>query len=869
MAQVLLARDTRLGRKVAIKFLNSVSDEFTQRFLVEARATAQCNHENIVVIHEVNAYQGVPFMVLEFLEGESLVDLLRGRKLPPGRAVELIIPVVRALVRAHEFNIVHRDLKPGNIFITRQGVVKVLDFGIAKLFSEEGVPDAAPIRKRPVGLGDDSSDPLTHAGTLVGTSRYMSPEQWGSGTVDHRSDIWAVGIILYRMVAGMHPLAHCTSENLAVEVAISNIPMPGVGQEVPELPGNLERIIDRCLAKPKSERFSSAMALLEALEPLQPGRYGRQLGEGESPYPGMSAFQESDADRFFGRSRDTRQAVARIREHPLLGVVGPSGVGKSSFVRAGVVVALKASGENWEVLITRPGRNPLTALASVLQPLVHSQTSLTTKMSEHEALVTQLRQEPGYLGTLLRSRARQKQCSILLFVDQLEELYTLVPSAEERAAYTACLSGAADDVSTPLRVVISMRSDFLDRVGEDRRFMEDLSRSLVFLQPPDRYGLKEALTQPVGMVGYSFESPSMVDHMLDALEHTSGSLPLLQFAAAKLWESRDRGRRLLTQQSYMVMGGIAGALATHANEVLASFPPSAQNLIRAIFQRLVTPDGTRAIVDVEELTDLSPDSNEVQRIIDRLVLERLLVVQTRSETEGPVVEIVHESLISTWPTLRWWLEESQEDSAFLDQLRTASKQWDTKSRPQGLLWRGEAMEEARLWQRHYQGKLVQRERQFLDAGLAVATRSTRIKRALIGATIAILTLLVVAAGLALLWVRNAERKAKEQATLARKEAKIARAAEKRIAQQIEVIRTQEREKKAAQKEAATGKKKLTMSRQQLSVALKQARQEKKKAEKATKRTKELLKRTQELLARERARVVMLRRRKRKIATDLR
>jgi len=136
MGQVYLARDTKLGRKVAIKFMSTLSERMTQRFLVEARATARCNHENIVVIHEVNAFQGLPYMVLEYLEGQPLSRWMSARRLPSAQAVELMVPIVRALVHAHELNIVHRDLKPDNVVVLDSGAIKVLDFGVARMIRE-------------------------------------------------------------------------------------------------------------------------------------------------------------------------------------------------------------------------------------------------------------------------------------------------------------------------------------------------------------------------------------------------------------------------------------------------------------------------------------------------------------------------------------------------------------------------------------------------------------------------------------------------------------------------------------------------------------------------------------------------------------
>jgi hypothetical protein len=394
-----------------------------------------------------------------------------------------------------------------------------------------------------------------------------------------------------------------------------------------------------------------------------------------------------------------------------------------------------------------------------------------------------------------------------------------VPDADERAAFTACLAGVADDAGSPLRVIVSMRSDFLDRVAEDTRFMEELTSGLIFLQPPDRRGLEEALVQPVEMVGYGFEDPEMVVEMLDALETTPGALPLLQFAAARLWEDRDRSRKLLTRDRYSAMGGIAGALASHADQVLASLAPSVQKLARAIFLRLVTPEGTRAIVEVSELGELSSDPHEVQRLVDHMVHARLLVVQTRTEEQAPAIEIVHESLIDSWPTLRRWLDESHEDTAFIAQLRTAAKQWEQKGRARGLLWRGEAVREARHWHRRATRELPRREQAYLDAAFALANRARRVKRIAVVGTIVFLAAIAVAAGIALLSIREAERDASEQAELAKEEASKARAAEAELSERVDELEREKHQRQEAQQDAQLSRGELKTKNEELEKTL--------------------------------------------------
>src|SRR4051812_13141422 len=269
----------------------------------------------------------------------------------------------------------------------------------------------------------------------------MSPEQFGHDVVDQRSDIWAIGIMLFEMLAGKHPLAPYTLQSLAGAAAQLEEPMPAIGSIVSDLPESLERIVDRCLQKKKDLRFADAASLLDDLEALDRGRTGRKLTDDDNPYPGLAAFQEADADRFFGRSREIARVTAKLRDQPLIAIAGPSGLGKSSFVRAGIVPALKASGDAWETYVMRPGRQPLASLAGTLSPLAPGHTidgrraPTATTLEQHENPSTRLRTEPGYLGPLLRERAARKNTKVLLFVDQFEELYTLVPDEAERRAF--------------------------------------------------------------------------------------------------------------------------------------------------------------------------------------------------------------------------------------------------------------------------------------------------------------------------------------------------------------------------------------------------------------------------------------------------
>ncbi|MGK3967413.1 protein kinase [Sorangium sp. So ce118] len=803
MAVVYLARDTKLGRLVAIKFLLSYTGQGVERFLDEARATARCRHENIVVIHEVDEIRGYPYLVLEYIKGRTLREWMvqRGRpgapgspaaSAPPGptsprQVIELVIPVVRALVCAHEVGIVHRDLKPENIRLDDAGGIKVLDFGIAKQIDAGVAPTLTGVRAE---LARDAGPHRKSA--VTGTPHYMAPEQLLGWDIDGRTDLWAVGILLYELLTGAHPLAPFSRARLLTIVHF-DVPMPSLSERRPEV-GALGALVDRCLKKRKAERIGSARELLAELEALLPDRRALDLRAEGSPFAGLFAFQEADAARFFGRDRDISALAARLRNQPLVIVAGPSGAGKSSFVRAGVIPALKRSDEGLEAFILRPGRRPLSALVDVLKQVVEAEpmsgsTAGSPELPDHDGLVATLRAQPGYLGARLRARCRREGPGhrVLLLVDQLEELYTLGAAPEERAAFVACLEGVADDASSPLRVLLAIRSDFLDRLAEHRDFMTDAIRGLSFLPPLDRDGLREALTRPLDEAEYRFETAEMVEHMLTTLESTRSPLPLLQFTAGKLWEMRDRERRLLTWDSYERIGGVAGALSAHADAVLSALPLREQRLARAVLLRLVTPERTRAVVGVDELHELArggagDGAEAVAQVVQHLVDARLLLVaaggETSGERGGTTVELVHESLIERWPKLAQWLAESEQGTQLMARLRVAAQQWEASGEAEGLLWRDRAAEDARAWyerRRAEQGVgwrvgLSKREERYLLAvvGLVERARRLRLRQRFV-------MLLSPALGLVALVVAHLAMDAREQATRADQEAARAQA----------------------------------------------------------------------------------------------
>ena len=330
MGTVFLAYDRRLHRRVAIKFLHAATREMTERFLAEARTTARCMHENIVVIHDVDEIDGRPYMVLEHLEGKPLrrhlADLevdsdtasatpvarrREARGITPamsvGSVLELVIPVVRALVCAHAQGIVHRDLKPENVFLCDNGTVKVLDFGIAKALTDVHGDASRPVPRERV---------ITPQGALLGTLQYMSPEQWGVDEIDERTDLWAVGIMLYEMLAGQHPLAPLSHSKLQKQARDLDLPMPSIGTVIPGL-GKLADVVDSCLRKRKAERIRSAEALLQALEAVAVERFPGPLEGIHAGTPTAPHTFVEDPDPY------PRESSAPVREASKSSASGP------------------------------------------------------------------------------------------------------------------------------------------------------------------------------------------------------------------------------------------------------------------------------------------------------------------------------------------------------------------------------------------------------------------------------------------------------------------------------------------------------------------------------------------------------------------
>jgi len=268
MGEVYRARDTKLGREVAIKVLPeamAADSERLERFKREAKSIAALNHPNIVTIHSVEEAEGLHFLTMELVEGETMADSIPANGLPLERFFKLAVPLSDALTAAHEQGIIHRDLKPSNVMVSKDGRVKVLDFGLAKLRTNERSDISALPTQASTALL--SPPPLTGEGTVLGTVPYMSPEQLQGQVLDHRSDVFSLGLILYEMATGQSAFRGDTYAE-RISSILRDQPAPVIDLRA-ELPHHLGRVIRRCLEKDPDRRYQTARDVLNELEDLR------------------------------------------------------------------------------------------------------------------------------------------------------------------------------------------------------------------------------------------------------------------------------------------------------------------------------------------------------------------------------------------------------------------------------------------------------------------------------------------------------------------------------------------------------------------------------------------------------------------------
>ncbi len=732
MSVVYLAEDLRLKRRVALKLLAAglAEDEsFRDRFLRESELAASIDHPNIVPIYEAGTTEDLLFIAMRYVEGRDLKERLQRGRLDPADAIGILAQVASALDAAHARGLVHRDVKPSNVLLDTgarpdgSDHVYLADFGITKRVSEE------------TGVGDD--------GHLLGTIDYVAPEQIAGEEIDGRADVYSLGCVLYECLVGQPPFRR--DSELAVVFAHLEAESPAPSAQRPELPAALDAVIARALAKEPEQRYPSCRELARAALAVAVDEASRRLvdvasraaagrsdlseveaeltgkvidlqlareqaqalsgphtparvaAEGICPFKGLASFEPVDADYFFGRERLVAELVARLVGASFLGIVGPSGSGKSSVLRAGLLPALAGGvlpgSEGWRRLLLRPGERPLDELRRVLVS------------GAKDPLAEALDALPG-------------NARLLLAVDQFEELFTACRSDAERAAFADTLARAAADPEGRAVVVVALRADFYGRFAAYPGLAELLGGNQVLVGPMQASELRRAVELPAGRVGLRVE-PELADALVDDVEGEPGALPLLSTALLELWQKRQDNA--LTLAAYRESGGVHGAVARLAEGTYARVPDERKQLVRALMLRLVGEgEGDAPVRRRAPLAELDLERNEdVADVLATLADSRLVTV-----SEGNV-EVAHEALLREWPRLREWIEEDTEGRRLRRHITQAASEWDAAGRDRGELYRGARLAAALDWTADHALDVNELEREFVTESREASEKETK------------------------------------------------------------------------------------------------------------------------------------------------
>ncbi len=504
-----------IGRDVAVKVIlpqYANQPEFIRRFEVEAQIVGRLEHPHIVPLYDYWREPDGAFLVMRWLRAGSLRDALQRGPWHVETAARLVDQIAAALAAAHRQGVIHRDIKPGNILLDDDDNAYLSDFGIATLTGPAAIPG-------------QQVDFLVDEG-VTGTPEYVSPELAQKAAATPRADIYSLGVVLYELLTGQHPFPDLPPAALLERHL--HYPLPLVTAVRANLPAAVDEVIQIATAKDPDGRYPDALTLAEAFrQAVQPGGVPAisitpaDDADMPNPYLGLRPFQEADAANFCGRDALTNALVERLRDGRFLAVVGPSGSGKSSVVKAGLIPALRnnalVGSENWFITQMTPGRQPLEEVETAL---------LRIAVNPPPSLLTQLQAgERGLLHAAKRALP-DDDSQLLLVIDQFEELFTQTTDEAIRVFFLDSLTTAVSDPRSRLRLVITLRADFYDRPLQYGDFGRLLRTHQETVLPMSAEELAGAITKPAERAGLTLES-GLTSAMIAALHRQPGALPLL------------------------------------------------------------------------------------------------------------------------------------------------------------------------------------------------------------------------------------------------------------------------------------------------------------------------------------------------------
>ena len=695
-------------REVALKVIlpyYANETEFIRRFEVEAQIVARLEHPYIVPLYDFWRDPEGAYLVMRLMRGGSLRDVAESGAKSIDHVLKYVEQITAALAMAHRQGIIHRDIKPENILLDEEGNAFLTDFGIAQ-------------------RSDVDTDDLD---SMAGSVNYIAPEMIRGDRPVAASDVYSLGIMVFELLTGRLPFDSQVTPAMIMHHL--NTPFPDIRGFAPHLPDTINQVLQRACAKQVDDRYETvrefAHALREVSGDLAPSTLlatTEMYKLIDNPYKGLRPFDEADSQDFFGRDALVSRLIDRFNEDAaaanFLAVVGPSGSGKSSVVRAGLIPRMRfgevADTFNWFIADFVPGDEPIANLANALLSLAANPIpDLLQKLRTDETAV---------VSAVNQILANAPDGRILLFIDQFEEVFTLTENEAIRLHLLNMLSYAIHQ-SPDIYIIVTIRADFFDKPLLYEGISELMQARTQVVLPLTPQEIERAITGPAENVSLIVDR-ELIAAIISDVREEPGALPLLQYTLTELFERRETNR--MTLDSYVDSGGVLSSLARRAEEVYDELSSGKRKIARQIFLRLVTlgegTEDTRRRVRRSELFALGQDKDEVNAVLDEFGKYRLLTFDRDPSTRVPTVEIAHEALIKRWDDLRYWLDESRNDVRLQRSLATAAQEWLDNQQRAGYLLFGARLLQYEEWFDETTVAITAVEGEYLEASVAEKQR---------------------------------------------------------------------------------------------------------------------------------------------------
>jgi DNA-binding SARP family transcriptional activator/WD40 repeat protein len=718
LGEVHRAYQPSVGREVALRTFGRemVSHpRFVRRFETVSQRITRVEHPHVLPLLDYWREPDRAVMVSRLVTGGSLAERIPPEGFGPAPALEIVQTIGSAVASAHRHGVAHGRLRPENVLFDAEGNAFVADLGIDEICA--GV--------------------ITFA-----SSAYDAPERLGGALATPASDVYSIGVLMEQLLGGSPP-------PLDGALDIADGPASAVVRRATDPdPDRRQQSIDELMDELR-DAFSLPASVAASFVPTR------------NPYRGLEAFEQADCDDFYGRDRSVAEMVAVLQHEPLLIVIGPSGIGKSSAVKAGLLPALATgalpASENWLVTELVPGRQPLESLAAALDRVASVDPpdvvgALLSASCSLGALVDEL--APGHPG-------------VLIVIDQLEELFTQTIDDAERRAFLRMLVDVAHTPESSVRLVATLRADYFDRPLAYPGFDDAIHGRTVALGAMSSEELADAVQLPAAAVGVQVEA-GVVDRIVAEAELQPGALPLVQHTLSELF--RTRTTNSITVADLDEVGGVSGAIGRRAEQIYQSFDERGRAAVQLVFLRLVsvTEDhgDTRRRVRRTELEQAGVATEDLDTVLAEYGRHRLLTFDRDPASRTPTVELAHEALLTDWERFAGWVDEAREDLLARRRVESAARDWINAGTDPSFLYGGGRLELAEAWAARSRFELDDDERRFLVASRQKVDRDrlarSRRRRRLTVLLAAAAVVAIALAAIAFVQRRNADRQADER-----------------------------------------------------------------------------------------------------------